>query len=80
MATFLPSASQWYKKWSTWLAISSASSTAALGAYAILPGRVQGLIPDAALLPLGAIAVGSALLIPLATSLSQKSINPPSDG
>lgn len=71
-----PDAHLWWRKWSTWLALGSASATAGLGAYAILPDRVQGLMPDWALGALGAIAIVSALLIPVATSLSQKNIGP----
>lgn len=62
---------RWHK-WSTWLALASASASAGLGAYAILPGRVQGLMPDWALATLGGIAIVAALLIPLATSIQQK--------
>lgn len=61
----------WHRKWSTWLAAASASATAALGAYALFPERVQVLMPDWLLATLGGIAIGAALLIPLATSLSQ---------
>lgn len=64
-------ARKWHRKWSTWLALASACATAALGAYALLPERVQLLIPDAALLVLGVTAILSALLVPLATSLAQ---------
>lgn len=64
-------ASVWHRKWSTWLALASASATAGLGAYALLPERVQGLVPDWALLTLGGVAVVSALLVPIATSLTQ---------
>lgn len=66
-----PDACKWYRKWSTWLAVASASSTTAMGAYALLPERAQLLIPDWALLVLGGTAVLSALLVPLATSLAQ---------
>lgn len=62
------------RKWSTWLAILSASATAGLAAYAILPGRVQGLMPDWALGTLGAVAIITALLIPVATSVQQASL------
>jgi hypothetical protein len=61
-----------WRKWSTWLALASASASAGLGAFAILPERVQALMPDAALGALGGIAIVSALLIPLATSVQQK--------
>jgi hypothetical protein len=61
----------WARKWSTWLAVVAASAAAALGAYAVFPERVQGLMPDWLLATLGAISIVSALLIPVATSLSQ---------
>lgn len=67
-------APKWRKKWSTWLAAVAASASAALGAYALFPERVQGLMPDWLLATLGGIAIGAALLIPLATSLSQASL------
>lgn len=62
------------RKWSTWLAILSASATAGLAAYAILPARVQGLMPDWSLGTLGAVAIITALLIPVATSVQQASL------
>lgn len=57
---------------STWLAVVSASATAGLGAYALLPNRVQESFPEWSLLTMGVLAVGSALLIPVATSFRQK--------
>ena len=64
----------WAKKWSTWLALASASAGAALAAYAALPARAQEMVPAWALGSLSAVAIICALLIPLATSLSQASI------
>lgn len=61
---------------STLLALLSASATAGLGAYALLPERVQASFPDWSLVTLGAVAVGSALLIPVATSFRQKRFQP----
>lgn len=66
-----------WRKWSTWLAMASASASAGLAAFAILPGRVQGLVPDWALAALGGIAIVSAILIPLATSIQQKGATKP---
>lgn len=57
---------------STWLAVVSASATAGLGAYALMPERAQEAFPAWALVTLGALAVGSAMLVPLATSFRQK--------
>lgn len=62
----------WIGRFSTWLAILSASATAGLGAYAVLPERVQGAFPDWSLVVLGALAIGSAMLVPVATSFKQK--------
>lgn len=57
---------------STWLAIVSASATAGLGAYALMPTRAQDAFPEWALLTLGGLAVLSAVLVPVATSFRQK--------
>ena len=62
------------KRLSIWLAVLSASATAALGAYALMPERAQNLFPEWALITLGALAVGSAFLVPVATSFRQKSL------
>lgn len=67
-------AKSWKRKWSTWLALASASATAALGAYALFPERVQALVPDWALGIFAGIALVSALLVPVATSVSQSSL------
>lgn len=64
----------WAHKWSTWLALASASAAAGLAAYAIMPNRVQNLMPDWALATLGGVAIVSALLVPLATSIKQKKL------
>lgn len=61
---------------STRLAVVAASSTAALGAYAITPERAQLLIPDWLLGGLAATAIISAALIPVATSFKQKPKGP----
>ena len=71
---FMPDAKVWHRKWSTWLAMTSASATGGLGAYAILPARAQELVPDWALMSLGGVAIMAALLVPLATSLSQEGL------
>lgn len=64
----------WAHKWSTWLAVLSAAAAAGLGAYAVMPARVQGLMPDWALATLGGVAIVSALLVPVATSIQQRKI------
>lgn len=57
---------------STWLALLSAAATAALGAYALMPQRAQDVFPEWVLITLGGLAVGSAFLVPVATSFRQK--------
>lgn len=59
---------------STWLAIASAAATAGLGAYALMPERAQALFPDWALIALGAVAVGTAMAVPVATSFRQRGL------
>lgn len=59
------------RRLSTWLGLLSTMAISGLGAYAMLPQRAQELFPDVVLLILGAVAVGSGLLIPLATSYKQ---------
>lgn len=65
-----------WRKWSSWLALSSASASAGLAAYAIMPARAQALVPDWALAMNAGIAIVSAMLIPLATSIQQKAPKP----
>lgn len=61
-------------KASTWLALVSTASGGALVAYAALPERAQNLFPDWTLLLLGALAVGCAGLVPVATSFKQRNL------
>ncbi len=62
------------KRFSTWLATLSASSAAGLAAYAVMPARAQDAFPEWTLTALGICAVGSALLVPVATSFKQSSL------
>ena len=64
----------WAHKWSTWLAVLSASAAAGLAAYAIMPARVQALMRGGALGSLGGVAIVSALLVPVATSIKQRKL------
>ena len=57
---------------STWLAVAAGSAAGGIAAYAALPERIQKTFPDWTLATLGGIAVGCALLIPVATSFKQK--------
>lgn len=61
-------------KASTWLALLSTASGAALIAYAAMPERAQALFPDWTLAALGGLAVGSAFLVPVATSFKQRNL------
>ena len=54
------------------MALLAAAATAGLGAYAVMPERAQLLLPDWTLMTLGAIAMGCAILVPVATSFKQK--------
>lgn len=68
----------WLRKWSTWWAFISASAgaaaTAGFGAYVLMPERAQNLMPDWLLVVLGGVAVASAIMVPVATSLCQSSL------
>lgn len=63
-------------KWSTWLAIASASSGAGLIAYAAMPQGAQDAFPHLLLSAMSVMTVIGPLLVPLATSLKQSSIPP----
>lgn len=62
------------KKWSTWLAAVSVSCQAGMYAYMQLPMQVQDQFPTWFLTALGIGSVISALLVPAATSIQQRSI------
>ncbi|MBB4126235.1 hypothetical protein GGR77_001525 [Xanthomonas translucens] len=62
----------WASRISTWLAVMAACAAGALGAYAVMPERVQNLMPEWLLIALGAIAMGAAFLVPVATSFKQR--------
>jgi len=74
LVTLTADASQWHRKWSTWLASLSASCAAGAGAFMLMPQEWKALFPS--WLGVGFVVVGvvSAALVPLATSLSQKSL------
>lgn len=63
--------SGWAARISTWLAGISASATAGLGAYALMPMRAQDAFPEWVLITLGVLAVGAAVGVPVATSFKQ---------
>lgn len=67
-------ARHWRRKWSTWLAAAAAASAGGLGAYAMAPVRAQELVPDWALGTLIAVGIVAGALVPLATSIAQRSI------
>jgi len=64
-----------HRRISTWLGVVAASASAGLAAYAVMPVRAQELFPEWSLTALGVAAVGSALLVPVATSFRQKALN-----
>ena len=59
---------------STWLALMATSATGVLAAYALTPDRAQNLVPDWVLQTCAGIALGSAALIPIATSFKQRNL------
>lgn len=63
-----------FKKWSTWLALISAMCAAGVASYGMLPTDMQELLPQwfKGLLAFGAVL--SAMGVPIATSVQQKSI------
>lgn len=63
------------RRLSTTLGIVSASASAGLGAYTVMPERAQALFPDWAVVAMGAVAVGAALLVPIATSFRQPGLS-----
>jgi len=67
-------ANLWMKKWSTWLSLASASLTAGAVAFAAMPAAWQAEFPDGLGGYLAMAAVGCAMLVPVATSVSQSSL------
>lgn len=61
-------------KVSTWLALLATSATSVLAAYALTPDRAQSLVPDWVLQACAGVALGSAALIPIATSFKQRNL------
>lgn len=60
-----------FKKISTWLGILSGGSGTALLAYATMPERAQNIVPDWAVLVLGALIVVPAFAVGVATAYKQ---------
>ena len=62
------------KKWSTWLAVATAMCAAGTLAYGALPVDLQQVLPSwfRSVLAFGAVTL--PMLVPLATSIQQKSI------
>lgn len=69
-----PDAHLWAKKWSTWLAIASASLTAGAVAFAAMPAAWQAEFPAGLGGYLAMAAVACAMLVPVATSVSQQKL------
>lgn len=66
-----------FKKWSTWLAIIAAMCAAGVASYGVLPLDMQELLPTWTKAVLAFGSVISAMLVPVATSVQQKSIPTP---
>lgn len=64
----------WFKKWSTWLSLASSSFGAGALAFSSMPAQWQAEFPAGIGGYLAMAAVGTALLVPIATSLSQRNI------
>lgn len=65
----------WTKRISTWLAALAASSTAAAGAFVLMPAEWRESFPGWAGAAFTLTAVLSAAAIPLATSYRQRSLS-----
>lgn len=71
-----------FRKWSTWLAIAAAMCAAGVASYGMLPMDMQAILPQWAKSALAFGSIISAMLVPVATSIQQKSIPttaPPSE-
>lgn len=71
-----------FRKWSTWLAIIAAGCAAGVASYGMLPADLQAILPQWAKSALAFGSIISAMLVPVATSIQQKSIPttaPPSE-
>lgn len=68
---------QAHKKLSTWLAAIAAAGAGGLGAYALFPERVQGLMPDWFLIVLAGCAMIGTAGVPIATSIGQAGLKKP---
>lgn len=74
MITYTHDAGFVLKKWSTWLSIVAASMFAGCMAYEQLPMSFRDAMPDWFQAAMGIAAVVSAMAVPVATSIQQKSI------
>lgn len=74
MITYTPDANFVLKKWSTWLSIIAASSYSASIFWERLPSSVTGSLPSWVDGVLALIGLVSTILVPVATSIQQKSI------
>lgn len=63
-----------FRKWSTWLAILAAMCAAGVASYGMLPMDMQAVLPQWAKSALAFGSIISAMLVPVATSIQQKSI------
>lgn len=63
-----------FRRLSTWLSVTALIGVGGLAAYAAMPERAQLLMPDWLLATLAGVSIGSAALIPVATSLKQNAM------
>lgn len=62
----------WWRKWSTWCGWLAAGCVGAFGFYALSPERAQNAVPDAVLVTLMVLGMGSGFAVAVATSIRQK--------
>lgn len=74
MITFTVDAKHVMKKWSTWLALISASCAGGLLAYSQVPPDLQSTVPHWLVSACSTISVVAGILIPIATSIQQANI------
>lgn len=74
MITYTQDANFVLKKWSTWLSIAAACLYSGSLAWDSLPASITGSMPDWIDGVMALLGVAATMLVPLATSIQQKSI------
>lgn len=67
---------KWWQKWSTWFGWISAGCVGAFGFYALSPERAQNAVPDAILIGIMVLGMGSGFAVAVATAIRQKAPQP----